>query len=516
MTKEEDKNPASASKSLKKQTTPKKGAPKKSVSTKASTTETTPKKSVSTKASTTETTPKKSVSTKASTTETAPKKSAPIVADKEPVLESHDFSNDSIDLKVEVKKNCKIEFTTTVKAGAKSEAEKRALKSIKKEVSIPGFRKGKAPESLIRNQYADTLKERQEKELVDVAFFESIKLSKYTPFDPKKSKFNGYSDGKSALKFEIECYPKLVEIDYSSLKLANAPKKEVSQKDYDDAIYKLQNMHSEQKEIEDRGVKEGDYVLVDVEDLDSETTEKVFSNTRFEVAKGKISEWMQEAILGKMIKEQIETTSKADSDVSEEEKKEFKDKRVRITINQIQETSLPALNDELAKKYQLATMKELEASVRHCLEQKYDKENKKIMRDAIGEQLKNIKTEIPASILEQESNHRITQMFSDPKFKSEWAKMNDEEKEAKKNDVVKEAKESLVLMFITQKIIAENKLKIGEFKESEQPSVIQMAVDFDPMMFFKPSTDEQKNMDYSMRTIQTAEDFVIEKLQSNT
>ena len=78
-------------------------------------------------------------------------------------------------------------------------------------------------------------------------------------------------------------------------------KKEVDESSYQEAITKLKNMYAEQVDITDRGVKEGDFILVDVEDLDSPKAEKVFSNTRFEVAKGKISEWMNEAVLGKKV-----------------------------------------------------------------------------------------------------------------------------------------------------------------------------------------------------------------------
>ena len=91
--------------------------------------------------------------------------------------------------------------------------------------------------------------------------------------------------------------------------------------------------------------------------------------------------------------------------------------------------------------------------------------------------------------------------------------MDDAQKEEKKQEVVQEAKESLVLMFISQKIIAENKLKIIEPKTQDQPNPIQMAVDFDPMTFFKPNTPEQKNMAHSMNTLHTAQDFIIQKIQ---
>ena len=70
-------------------------------------------------------------------------------------------------------------------------------------------------------------------------------------------------------------------------------------------------------------LKEGDFVLLDVEIIEEDPTQKLFTNTRFEVADKSMAQWMQKLIIGKKTGDVVEGVSKPDDHVSEEEKTEY-------------------------------------------------------------------------------------------------------------------------------------------------------------------------------------------------
>ena len=79
-----------------------------------------------------------------------------------------------------------------------------------------------------------------------------------------------------------------------------------------ETIRQVQLFFATWKNIEDRPVQEGDFVLLDVEDLETDPPTSVFSNTRFEVTEKSMAQWMRDLVLGKSAGATVEGISVPD------------------------------------------------------------------------------------------------------------------------------------------------------------------------------------------------------------
>ena len=257
---------------------------------------------------------KKSPSKKTDTEKQAVKKSS-----------EETFSNDEVKVIVTRHPHCKIELEVHTKPELIRQAEKQAIKSINKEVSISGFRKGKAPEAMIRQKYPEAIEDRMQKSLADLSFVAAQKLAKVpvlnqntkVSFDVKDK-----SKEKAVLAFSFETEPTVPVIDAKKFKPKKVAKPKVGTKQVDEAIRQIQFYHAKWT-TEDRAVKEGDYIIIDLENMEEKPPLMVFEETRFEVSKEQMADWMRKLVIGMKPQETKEGTSVADKDASEKEKKEF-------------------------------------------------------------------------------------------------------------------------------------------------------------------------------------------------
>ena len=67
--------------------------------------------------------------------------------------EQLEYANDLLKVKVHRKPSCKIELEVEAEVSLVKEAHKKAVKVVGKEVTIAGFRKGKAPEELVEKNF---------------------------------------------------------------------------------------------------------------------------------------------------------------------------------------------------------------------------------------------------------------------------------------------------------------------------------------------------------------------------
>ena len=109
---------------------------------------------------------------------------------------------------------------------------KQAVKSINKGVSLPGFRKGKAPEKLIAEHYPKQLSQEWADLVVHLAYKESIDLSGLHPLNAKSVKkpiLNECSQEKGAqVQIEFERAPEIPDVDISLINIAEKPARDES------------------------------------------------------------------------------------------------------------------------------------------------------------------------------------------------------------------------------------------------------------------------------------------------
>ncbi len=81
------------------------------------------------------------------------------------VQEPQILSNENVRFSIHRKPACVVEFDVEATEKLVQTAHKKAIKAVCKEVTIPGFRKGKAPDALVVTKYEPAINKEWEKSL---------------------------------------------------------------------------------------------------------------------------------------------------------------------------------------------------------------------------------------------------------------------------------------------------------------------------------------------------------------
>lgn len=294
------------------------------------------------------------------------------------------------------------------------DAYKQAVKSINKEISLPGFRKGKAPDEVVIKKYEKPIHNQWRDIVLQTGFKEALRLANLQPFNSETIRCIEFKDTPrtepTKLILQFEARPEVPEMDLQDISLPQLEAVPIKQKDVEQVVKNLRLYHSKWEDVTGRPVQEGDYVDLDIENLDEETT--ICKDTRFEVKKGSMANWMLQLLVGANLNDTVEGTSEKDEnlpkDSDEEEPPEFRPTRCRMVIKTIKHPVLPELNEEFAKKAGTKDIAELEERVKADLKRRADEKRQQQLTRALDEALLNkYQFEVPASLVQAEIAQRL-------------------------------------------------------------------------------------------------------------
>jgi trigger factor len=371
----------------------------------------------------------------------------------------------TVQVKVTEKPACRIELDVIAPPEMVQNAQKLAIKSVSKEISLPGFRKGKAPEAMILKKFPADVERKLQKELADLAFVTAQKTAKIPvlnnnspiSFDSKKISLE---DG-AELVFSFETEPKIPEIDASKFSEKPLTKPEVADKQIDEAIRQMRFFYAQWTPVQDRPIQDGDYIMIDLDTVENDETQRVFNHIRFEVTKDKMADWMKKLVEGAKSGDVLNGVSEPDTTATEAEKAEFKPKNVRITILKVEEATLPELDDAFAKKVGATDPAHMRQAITDLLNKQADDKVQNDLRDQVNDFLiANYTFELPQSLIETEKKHRFNQMMHDPKFKAGWNKMSQEDRKSLEEKTALEANEAVRIFYLSRQIVKSNNIAV--------------------------------------------------------
>jgi trigger factor len=416
------------------------------------------------------------------------------------------FHSDRFDLDVKTSPKCRVTLHIKAKIDLLKDAKKDALKQVSKEVSIPGFRKGKAPANLIETKYPGAINKAWDSSFADIAFKEAQILANI-PVLNNSAKISYQvtslqeTDGEVSFQFERE--PLVPLIDYSVFSIKEGVPTDVTLDNIKGTIRGIQMFYAKWNQVSDRAVKEEDFVVLDIDDLDQDPPVQAFSGSRFEVREGKMAAWMRLAVIGKNLNESVEAVSEPDANETE------------LHIRGIEEAILPEVDDEFSKRVGAPNIEALHIQLKNLLT-KQALENWKIsVRESISDQiLEKIHFEIPASMLEKEANFRLSELFKQPAFLKKWkSEMTEEEKEGKKAEVITQAEHAIRLFYICRTILSDNNVEISEDDLTPNYETLLEMMFADPhLVNYKNQSREQQAVEFSKYMMSKAQDFIIAKI----
>ncbi len=437
-------------------------------------------------------------------------------------LSTENYSNDAISLKLERFPHCNVTFTIEVKKDLLNQATKLGIKKVSKDVNIPGFRKGKAPEQLILKKFSQAVDEKIRFELAQLAYVQAQQLAR-TPLLNQDSKISydvkEMTQDHAVLVFRFETEPTIPKINPSEFIVDSLKKEEVPEESLEETIHQIRSFYATFAPVTDRPIQEDDHVIIDIEDIEVDPPSKVFSQTRFHMKKGAMSDWMYEALTGMSIEETKETLSRPNDSDSDEIKNEYKPKKVRITVHSIETAQLPAVDDEFAKKLGVTNVEEMRSQLMKQLELRAERVYQQELRNAVSQQLleKYGSFEIPNTLLMREIQHRISSHMSSPQHRKEATDQSKEESESFHQQVMKESANAIRMFYLCKHIVESNHLRFS-FEDTELPPVNMIEAMFSgnrQHTSFKDLSKEEQALQYSRKMLAAAEDFLIDKLQKS-
>lgn len=385
------------------------------------------------------------------------------------------FQNDSLEVILKKEPGCKISLDVTVSPKATQASYQKAIALIRKEVSVPGFRKGKAPEAMILQNYKKHVENEWKDLLLNTSLDESIKLVKIMPFNRnsiKAASITSVSQQEgSKLSFEYEAAPEIPTISPETLSIPTVSLKSITQKEVDEAIEDLSLQSAEWNDIIDRPAAEGDFVVIDIDDL-GENAKNICTHSLFAVKKGKMGEWMRKLIVGMTPgqtaeamseKEEEEDCQACEDGTHDHNHPEFVPTLCRITLHTIRQAKPHALDDDLAKKYGATNYQELQERVKTSLEKRASDDHKDHQRRLMEKELlAHYPFDMPASLIQGEVKAVKKSLIDN--MRAEGIEESQISAEAKKIEAEAALKydRDFRLYFLTQKYAREHNLLVSQ------------------------------------------------------
>lgn len=308
---------------------------------------------------------------------------------------------------VEKQENNIVQVNIEVEAEVATHEYNKACRKISERVTIPGFRRGKAPrvmvekyvgvekiqkealDRLLPNVFADTISEHQ----LDIAS------------EPMVEEFNYLVGEPLTITAKIEIKPEVQLNEYKG-QVIEIEKFQTPEDALEKELISIRERFSTLESVVGRSVNDKDLVVIDFAgSVDGEAIKGgTAKNYQLDIANSSFIPGFAEQIAGKNIGEEftIDVTFPAeyhDASIA------GKPAQFVIKVNEIKEKLVPEANDELAQKVgPFKTIDELKMDIQSYIDKNAETENKFRSEKAVLDKiLENIELELPDSMINREA-----------------------------------------------------------------------------------------------------------------
>jgi trigger factor len=226
----------------------------------------------------------------------------------------------------------------------------KAYKKLASEVSLKGFRKGKAPRVVLEKNYGAKVLQDVGEKLIQETYFDALGESKIDAVTHPEIRSQSFDpEGNFVYEAEVAIRPEFELGEYKGLEI-EAEENEVPE---DEVMAALESMRREMaplRSVDDRGIQDDDVAVVDFQGYHEgkEMPQVKAQDYSVDIGSGRFGEEFEKSVMG--LKKGEKTTREIDfpegfpNPVLAGKKVEF-----RIEIKDVKERVLPELDDDFAK-----------------------------------------------------------------------------------------------------------------------------------------------------------------------
>lgn len=321
---------------------------------------------------------------------------------------------------------CRKKMTIEVPAPAVEAEIGRVVDGFRRQVSIPGFRKGKVPSSLIRKRFREDIESEVADRLVPRYWHQAQAEKSLDPLlPPQIEDLKIEADQPLTFTAVVEVRP---EIPIGEIAEFELPKGETEpgEDEKEDALRNLRRRHASWTNVE-RGAARGDMVIGLMHNLDtpgekasaddsddtaaddtdageqaSEMPAPAPEPLHVELGAPGVEEELNLALTGLTAGQNTEYVRR------HEHEGETHEHKFRIEVEEVKEPDLPELDDELAEKFGFDSAAELESAVLDNLRSTKAQDLRSKRQKALLEELrKRYPAELPLGVVEHESEQML-------------------------------------------------------------------------------------------------------------
>jgi trigger factor len=327
----------------------------------------------------------------------------------------------------------------------------RVAARVRSRAKLPGFRPGKAPDSLIRQQFAGEIRQQVLEALVPKFLDKRIAEENLDVAGTPDIKDVHFHEGEDlTFKAEFEVVPEIELKEYKGVEIPYQDP-QVSDEDVAARVEELREQRAQFVNVDPRPLEDGDFAVVSLESISGVEGQPV-----------KQEEMVLE-IGGKDTFEAFTTNLRGTSPGDEKEFEvtypaDYGAERLagravgfHAVVKGVRRKDVPALDDELAQELgDYRTLDELREAVRKALHSQREFEAQQVARDKILDVLVDThEFPVPQAFIDRQIRSRVEQALRgmaaqgvDPsKLQLDWNKL----KESQQEKAVREVKASLIL-----------------------------------------------------------------------
>lgn len=315
-------------------------------------------------------------------------------------------------LQVEKLENNMAKLTIEVPAEELEKAIEGAYRKNKNKISIPGFRKGKAPRRMIEQMYGkEVFYEDAANDLIPEAYEKALEECTEEIVSSPKIDVTQLEAGKPFIfTAEVALKPEVTLGKYKGVKVEKADV-DVTDDEVNAEIDKEREKNSRTVDVTDRAVKSGDIATIDFEGF---VDGVAFDGGKGEdypltIGSGAFIPGFEEALIGAEVGKETDVNVTFPEDYQAAELA-GKAAVFKCTVKKLQEKQLPELDDDFVSEVseESDTVEEYKAEVRKKLADRKEAEAKNIKEDAVIDAIiADAKMDIPDAMVETQQRQMI-------------------------------------------------------------------------------------------------------------
>jgi len=304
--------------------------------------------------------------------------------------------------------NCQVALNVEMEGGETDKYMGIALEHLTRRVVLPGFRKGKAPASLVEQHIGkQAILQEALEHLVPEAYEEALKNESILAIDEPKIELVQLDP--IIFKAIVPTRPEVTPGNYRDVKLEMG-KKEIGKSDINQVIEQLQMQFGTLAPVE-RAVQFGDIVTVDIEGKRGEETILSRKDGAYEVSQG--SKYPVPGFAEKlegMVKQEEKTFEISFPDDYEIKEIAGKQYSFNVKMKEVKEKDLPEINDDFAKNAGSENLADLREKIKSGLQARADDSLKKeFEHKLISTLIEQSTIDFPPVLVEREVDHIINE-----------------------------------------------------------------------------------------------------------